>query len=217
MPRPTCRRLCGVTPIRQPGAPRPVERRRRAARALVLNGPQKTPVDDYRKSIAALEGRKEQLESQIGRRSAEFRAASAPVTLDAVQAAMPANAALIEFAAACRPFDPAIDSVNAAFGKLRYAACVVPGTGPPIEVDLGEAERIDKTVEALRGALGDPARSDVRRLSRALDDAVMRPLRGLVGASPPADLAGRRAQPHSVRGTAGRARPIWSSAIARRI
>ena len=32
-------------------------------------------------------------------------------------------------------------------------------------------------------ALGDPTRSDVRRLSRALDDAVMRPLRGLVGDS----------------------------------
>ena len=145
---------------------------------LVLNGPQKTPVD-YGKSIAALEGRKEQLESQIGRRSAEFRAASAPVTLDAVQAAMPANAALIEFAA-YRPFDPAIDSVNAAFGKLRYAAYVVPGTGPPIEVDLGEAER---STRRSRPCVGDPARSDVRRLSRALDDAVMRPLRGLVGDS----------------------------------
>ena len=149
---------------------------------LVLNGPQKTPVDEYRKSIAALEERKEQLESQIGRRSAEFRAASVPVTLEAVQAAMPANAALIEFAA-YRPFDPAIDSVNAAFGKLRYAAYVVHRTGPPSGVDLGEAETIDKAVEALRGALGDPARSDVRRLSRALEDAVMRPLRGLVGDS----------------------------------
>ena len=149
---------------------------------LVLNGPQKTPVDEYRKSIAALEERKEQLESQIGRRSAEFRAASAPVTLEAVQAAIPADAALIEFAA-YRPFDPAIESVSAAFGKLRYAAYVVHRTGPPSGVDLGEAETIDKAVEALRGALGDPARSDVRRLSRALEDAVMRPVRGLVGDS----------------------------------
>lgn len=149
---------------------------------LVLNGPQKTPIDEYRKSIAALEERKEQLESQIGRRSAEFRAASVPVTLEAVQAAMPADAALIEFAA-YRPFDPAIESVNAAFGKLRYAAYVVHGSGPPSAVDLGDAEKIDKAVEALRAALGDPTRSDVRRLSRALDDAVMRPLRGLVGNS----------------------------------
>jgi tetratricopeptide (TPR) repeat protein len=38
---------------------------------LVLNGPQKTPVDEYRKSIAALEEQKEQLESKMGRRSAE--------------------------------------------------------------------------------------------------------------------------------------------------
>ena len=104
-------------------------------------------------SIAALEERKEQLESQIGRRSAEFRAASVPVTLEAVQAAIPADAALIEFAA-YRPFDPAVDSVTAAFGKLRYAAYVVRRSDPPSAVDLGEAETIDKAVEALRGALG---------------------------------------------------------------
>ena len=132
--------------------------------------------------MAALEVRKEQLESQIGRRSAAFRAASVPVTLEAVQAAMPADAALIEFAA-YRPFDPAVDNVSAAFGKMRYAAYVVLRRGPPSAVDLGDAETIDKAVAALRGALGDPARSDVRRLSRALDDAVVRPLRGLVGDS----------------------------------
>ena len=149
---------------------------------LVLSGPQKTPLEEYRKAIAALEERREQLESQIGRRSAEFRAASAPVTLEAVQAAIPANAALIEFSA-YRPFDPAIESVGAAFGKLRYAAYVVHRTGPPRGVDLGDAQTIDKAVEAVRGALGDPARGDVRRLSRALDDAVMRPVRGLVGDS----------------------------------
>lgn len=149
---------------------------------LVLNGPQKTPLDEYKVSMAALEGRKEQLESQISRRSAQFRAASAPVTLEAVQAAIPASAALIEFAA-YRPFDPAVDMVAAAFGKLRYAAYVVHRTGPPMGVDLGDAATIDKAVEALRSALGDPARTDVRRLARALEDAVIRPLRGLVGDS----------------------------------
>ena len=180
---------------------------------LVLNGPQKTPVDEYRKAIAALEERKEQLESQIGRRSAEFRAASVPVTLEAVQAAIPADAALIEFAA-YRPFDPAVDSVNAAFGKLRYAAYVVHRSGPPNAVDLGDAEKIDKAVEALRAALGDPARGDVRRLSRALDDAVMRQVRGLVGRQHPfAGLARRRAQPHSLRGARRRARPVSGRAL----
>jgi CHAT domain-containing protein/Tfp pilus assembly protein PilF len=149
---------------------------------LVLNGPQKTPVDEYRTSIAALEERKEQLESQIGRRSAEFRATSVPVTLEAVQATMPPDAALIEFAA-YRPFDPTIENVGAAFGKARYVAYVVHRSGPPTAVDLGEADTIDTKVEALRGALGDPARRDVRQLSRALDDAVMRPVRGFVGNS----------------------------------
>jgi CHAT domain-containing protein len=105
-----------------------------------------------------------------------------PVTFEAVQAAIPASAALIEFAA-YRPFDPAVDMVAAAFGKLRYAAYVVHRAGPPRGVDLGDAATIDKAVEALRSALGDPARTDVRQLSRALEDAVMRPLRGLVGDS----------------------------------
>jgi CHAT domain-containing protein len=102
------------------------------------------------------------------------------VTLAAVQAAIPAEAVLIEFAA-YRPFDPAVDSVAAAFGKLRYAAYVIRRTGAPSGVDLGEAEAIDNAVRALRQALGDPMRSDVRRLSRAVDEAIMRPLRGLVG------------------------------------
>ena len=183
MPPSTCRRPCAATPT-------PIARRSSISlndvvgqlARLVLNGPQKTPVEEYRKAIVALEERKEQLESQIGRRSAEFRAASVPVTLEAVQAAIPADAALIEFAA-YRPFDPAVDSVNAAFGKLRYAAYVVHRSGPPSAVDLGDAEKIDKAVEALRAALGDPARGDVRRLSRALDEAVMRPVRGLAGDS----------------------------------
>jgi CHAT domain-containing protein/Tfp pilus assembly protein PilF len=148
----------------------------------VLSGPQKTPADEYRQTVGALEARKEQLEAQIGRRSAEFRAASLPVTLDAVQATIPADAVLIEFAA-YRPFDPAIDSVGAAFGKLRYAAYVVHRTGPPSGVDLGDAETIDKAVGALRAALADPARSDVRRLARTLENSVMRPLRDLVGDS----------------------------------
>jgi CHAT domain-containing protein/tetratricopeptide (TPR) repeat protein len=149
---------------------------------LVLNGPQKTPLEEYRIVIAALAERKEQLESQIGRRSAEFRATSVPVTLEAVQAALPADAALIEFAA-YRPFDPAVESVAAAFGKLRYAAYVVHRGGVPQAVDLGQADAIDKAIAALRGALGDPARSDVRRLARALDASVMGPIRGLVGSS----------------------------------
>ena len=147
---------------------------------LVLNGPQKTPIDDYQKSIAALEERKETLESEIGRRSADFGAASVPVTLETVQAAIPDGAALIEFAA-YRPFDPHVDSITAAFGKLRYAAYVVHQTGAAGAVDLGDAEKIDRAVDAFRASLRDPARSDVRPLARALDEAVMRPLRGLVG------------------------------------
>ena len=63
------------------------------------------------------------------------------MTLAAVQAAIPANAALIEFAAYPPVRSGDRQTSAAAFGKLRYAAYVVHRTGPPSGVDLGDARR----------------------------------------------------------------------------
>jgi CHAT domain-containing protein len=49
---------------------------------------------------------------------------------------------------------------------------------------LGEMKAIDEAVAGLRKALRDPNRADVRRLARAVDDKIMRPLRPLLGATP---------------------------------
>src|SRR5712692_1074303 len=65
---------------------------------LELNGPGQTPPEEFRKQVAALEEQKERLESEISGRSAEFRAQTQSVTLNAVQTAIPQEAALIEFA-----------------------------------------------------------------------------------------------------------------------
>ena len=65
---------------------------------LALDGPQKMSGADYHRQLTSLEEQKEQLEEKISVRSAEFRAQSQPVTLSAVQSAIPANTALIEFA-----------------------------------------------------------------------------------------------------------------------
>jgi CHAT domain-containing protein len=147
--------------------------------ALVLNGPGKTAADEHQKQLAALHEQKEKAEQAISGRSGEFRAQSQAVTLAAVRAAIPPEAALIEFAV-YRPFDPKGENEMQAYGESRYAAYVLRSSGEAHWTDLGPAKEIDDAVTALRQALRDP-RSDVREPARALDEKVIQPLRALTG------------------------------------
>jgi len=146
---------------------------------LELNGPGQLPPDDFRKQISRLEEQKEKLESEISRRSTEFRAQTGAVTLAAVQAAIPRGAALIEFVT-YRPFNPRVDNLEA-YGEPRYIAYVLRSQGDVRWKDLGEAKAIDSAVGALRQALREPTRSDVRDLARKVDEKVMQPVRALLG------------------------------------
>jgi hypothetical protein len=58
---------------------------------------------------------------------------------------------------------------------------VLPHEGAPAGLDLGEAAPIDSAVSALRAALRDPKRQDVKERARDLDEKVMRPIRNLLG------------------------------------
>jgi CHAT domain-containing protein/Tfp pilus assembly protein PilF len=147
---------------------------------LVLGGPQRTTPAEHQKQIKDLEEQKEKLEAEISRRSAEFRVQAQPITLDAVRAVIPDNAALIEFAA-YRPFNPKASKESEAYGESRYVAYILRREGEIQWQELGEAKAIDSAVDALRRALRDPKRQDVKDLSRALDAKVMQPLRALVG------------------------------------
>jgi CHAT domain-containing protein/Tfp pilus assembly protein PilF len=147
---------------------------------LILSDPQKLSPEEHQAAVKDLEEKKEKLEAEISRRSAEFRAQSQTVTLEAVQQAIPSGAALVEFAA-YRPFDPAAESNNEAYGESRYVAYVVRRQGVPQGKDLGEAAAIDRAIGALRQALRDPLKRDVRQLARAVDARVMQPIRALVG------------------------------------
>src|SRR5581483_4468382 len=122
----------------------------------------------------------DQLEAEIGRRSAEFRARSMPVTIAAIQQAIPDDAALIEFAEyhpintkaateATKPLEP------------HYIAYVLRRNSELKWKELGAAREIDEAVDALRQALRDPLRQDVTPLSRVVDEKVLRPIRSIVG------------------------------------
>jgi CHAT domain-containing protein/Tfp pilus assembly protein PilF len=125
-------------------------------------------------SLAQLEARKEQLEATLSEHSAEFRAQIQPVTLEAVQAAMPDDAALLEFAV-FRRFDPTAERNAEAYGPAHYAAYVVRKHAAPTGVDLGTVADIDRLIGGFRNAVRDP-RIDVTAPARALDQRVMRPL-----------------------------------------
>src|SRR6266511_2133325 len=141
--------------------------------ALTLKGLGTDKSETYRARLKSLEDKGEELESALSARRPEFRAQ--PVTLAAVQSALPAGGALVEFAA-YTPQDPRNDK-----NKLppRYLAYLLAAKGQPRWIDLGEAAPIDRAIASWRQALRDPRRTDVKRLARAVDEKVMRPVLSL--------------------------------------
>jgi CHAT domain-containing protein/Tfp pilus assembly protein PilF len=148
---------------------------------LVLSGPQRVSLAEHQERIKTLTEQRDALEIQINRRSAGYYERTDAVTLAAIKGAVPANAALVEFAI-YRPYDPktALESTNS-FDEPRYVAYVIRSQGEVRWTDLGRAADIDEAVNAFRMALRDPKRGDVSRLARALDQKVTQPVRALTG------------------------------------
>jgi CHAT domain-containing protein/Tfp pilus assembly protein PilF len=147
--------------------------------ALTLRESDTSDPETYRAKIKPLEEEVERLEAKISSRSAEFRAQSQPVTLDAIQAALPEDSALIEFVV----YTPR----ELQTGKRkppRYLAYLLAAQGQPRWVELGDAAIIDRAIDAWRRALRDPRRPDVRRLARIADERVMQPVRSLLDEMP---------------------------------
>ena len=147
---------------------------------LVLNEPQGTSPVEHQKQIASLVERREKLEGEVSDRSAGFYEKRQPITLAAVQSAIPEQAALIEFAV-YRPFNAKASNERNAYGEPRYVVYVIRRQGEVRWKDLGETKAIDSTLNAFRKALRDPRTRATRALSRSLDEKVMRPVRALVG------------------------------------
>jgi CHAT domain-containing protein/Tfp pilus assembly protein PilF len=147
---------------------------------LILSKPRGASPEEYQSQIKALEQERERLEAEVGRRSAGFYESSPPITLESVRAALPSEAALVEFAV-YRPYDWKAADDKTAYGTARYVAYVIRDRGEVGWAELGPAAEIDKTVEALRRALRDPLRRDVRAVARAADERLMRPIRALAG------------------------------------
>ncbi|PYS81218.1 MAG: kinesin [Acidobacteria bacterium] len=149
---------------------------------LVLGGPGQISAAEHQQQVKALEEQRDALESEVSRRSAGFYGGSRTVTLEAVKAAIPEDAALVEFAV-YRPLVRRVGDVQKAYGEPRYVAYVIRHQGEVRWQELGDSAEIDARVGALREALSDPMRKDVERLARAVDLKVMQPVRTLLGSA----------------------------------
>jgi CHAT domain-containing protein len=147
--------------------------------ALTLREPDAAKLDTYLARLKTLKEKVEELEGELSSRSAEFRNQKRPITIAAVQAALPPDSALIEFAL----FAP-LESQTVKSKPPRYLAYLLPAQGQPKWVDLGKAALIDRAVDAWRTALRNPKRTDVKRLARAVDERVMQPVRSLLTQMP---------------------------------
>jgi CHAT domain-containing protein len=142
---------------------------------LTLTEVSEVTSETYRSTIKSLEEKIERLEAELSNRSAEFRAQAQPVTLSAIQAALPANTILIEFVV----YTPR-DLLTGKSRPPRYLAYLLAARGQPKWADLGEAAPINRAIDAWRRALRNRRRTDVKRLARAVDEKIMRPVRSSI-------------------------------------
>jgi CHAT domain-containing protein len=142
---------------------------------LTFRGPGNLSTQAYRERLDTLAREQERLEGELSARSAVFRQAVTPVTLEGVRHGLPADAVLIEWFY-YHPFDPAKDE-KTRWDAPRYVAYVLRREGEPAAIDLGAAQNIDKLVVDFRVALGDPARTSYKEVAQKLFGKLIEPLR----------------------------------------
>ena len=147
---------------------------------LSYQGPGALPPDVYRALLRELAAKQEQLETELASRSTEFRHQIEPITLTAIQAALPAEAVLLEWFR-YEPFDPKAKNEKTKWENPRYVAYVLKRAGAPVAVDLGEAESIELLVQDFRKALSDPQHTYVKEVAQELSAKLIKPLQSYLG------------------------------------
>lgn len=174
---------------------------RRRLAALRISGEGKLSPEEQRAEVARLTSEEERLEGEASRRSAEFQTQTLPNLLDAVRQALPADAALAEiFVYGATNLNALKDSEKQS--TPHYVVYVLRhGETVPQWVELGDTAQIDEAAVRWLKELGNPPlrrkgeqisnselqkrieahEAEVKKLARALDERLMRPIRKLIG------------------------------------
>jgi CHAT domain-containing protein len=134
----------------------------------------------FRRRREELSLRQEQLEtkleSELAKWGAEFREEQiAPVSLVAVQTAVPKDAVLVEWSR-YQPFDPKTKDRLSRWGPPRYVAYVLKHDSEATVVDVGEADTIEQLIRDLQKGLNSPATTFVKDVAKELSDKLLQPL-----------------------------------------
>jgi len=161
--------------------------RSRLAR-LVFAGPGRMSIDAYKKQIAELEGKKQDLEAQLTKLSRAFARNEKVSRADTekVAGALPHKSVLVEFAR-IDLYDFHAREIEARWGPPHYLAFILPaGNADRLSVvDLGKAEEIDKAIGELTKSLDkysqDPAGVAIAKAASKAFDLIFNPLQKGLG------------------------------------
>ena len=154
-------------------------RRRMAERALsaqLFGGAADAP-----RETSAWQAEEETLQSELSHAGGLGAGLLTPVTLDAVRAALPAGAVLVEYLR-WSVFEPQRTGRGIPWRGQRYAAMVLRARGAPQWFDLGDAQAIEASCDTLRAALRDAGSDtdDVLAASVTLHAALVAPFAHLL-------------------------------------
>ncbi|MDI3283779.1 CHAT domain-containing tetratricopeptide repeat protein [Polyangium sp. 15x6] len=147
---------------------------------LAMRGPAGQPLEEFKAELARREEKARAIEEKMGGRSDVFRAEETPVTIERVQAQVPAETALVEISLYVPRRSADVD-MPSRDGPPRFAAYVLDASGKVSFVDLGESGPIEAATKALRETLSASLDQDPKPPARALDELVMRKIRPLLG------------------------------------
>lgn len=136
-----------------------------------------SPGDDSEARRRELLDERYALDKQLRVRSRELAPLPPAPTIEAIQAALPRDAIFVDWVR-YRPFDPTARDKR--YGPWRYAACVLAAHGQPACVDLGDADKTDRMITALREAIINHMDTTTRH-ARALHARLLAPLRAHIG------------------------------------
>lgn len=133
--------------------------------------------DEYRAQLLQLETEASELETNLARRSATFRASEKPIDVATVQNKIPNNGVLVEYVR----YNSSSSQVspNDRSDNSRYAAYILSSNGKIEGIDLGPARDIDIAVSNLSRSLSSPDTPpfEVKEDAKALYDEIMAPVR----------------------------------------
>lgn len=113
----------------------------------------------WRKSLAELSDRKEELEGKLAAASAEYRAAIEPVTIAALRSRLPADGAFVDFLQFSFFLPDEENRPDRGPRETRLAAFVVRPKGDVRLVVLPEVKAVQEAIDAWREGFGNSAAS----------------------------------------------------------